>query len=112
MQEMKKGLSKLEATAEVRAAGLGAGAGARGAGMSIRKREFSDAKMAANGTAMKHIKDEAAKRRRHNNEQKRSAGLETLADNKATMMNAEVVITCKLLESCLGEGRRWWRCSK
>jgi hypothetical protein len=57
------------------------------------KKSFADTKVVTtNRAAMKH---------RHNDEQKRSARLETLPDNKATMMNAEVVISCELLESRL-----------
>jgi hypothetical protein len=56
------------------------------------KKSLADTKVTTNRAAMIH---------RHNDEQKSSARLETLPDNKATMMNAEVVILCELLESRL-----------
>jgi hypothetical protein len=63
------------------------------------RKSCAHTKMTNNRASMKEVEDETVWRRRHDDEQKRSARLETLADNEATKMNAEVVVLCKLLES-------------
>ena len=69
---------------------------------------FVDAEVTADRAAMEDVEDEAAQRGGHDDEQKRSAGLQALANDDAAMVDAEVVVACELLEGGvkLGDGRR------
>jgi hypothetical protein len=55
--------------------------------------------MPTNGAAMEDVEDEAAKAGRHNDQEKGVARLQALADNEAPVMQAQIVVTSKLLES-------------
>jgi hypothetical protein len=71
------------------------------------KKGFVDAEMTTDRAAVKNIEDEATQGRWHDDEEERSAGLETLADDEAAMMNAEVVVARKLLEGGVKAGDDW-----
>jgi hypothetical protein len=62
------------------------------------EQSFVHAEMTTNRAAMKDVKDKTAQRRGHDNKKKGGARLETLADNKAALVDTEVVVTRKLLE--------------
>lgn len=68
------------------------------------EQRFVDAKVATNRAAVKHVENQTAERGGHDNEQKRVARLEALTDNKSAMMDAQVVVASKLLESRVQTG--------
>ena len=59
---------------------------------------FTNAEVTADWAAMEDVEDEASQGGGHNDEQERSAGLQALANDDAAMVDAEVIISCKLLE--------------
>jgi hypothetical protein len=59
---------------------------------------FVDPKVTANRAAVEDIEDETTQGRGYDDKQERSARLQALADDQATMMDAEVVVSCELLE--------------
>jgi hypothetical protein len=62
------------------------------------EQSFVHAEMTTNRAAMKDVEDETAQRRGYDNKEERGARLETLADNKAALVDTEVVVARKLLE--------------
>jgi hypothetical protein len=54
--------------------------------------------MPTNGAAVKNVEDQAAEAGRHNDQEQGVARLQALADNKAPLVQAQVVLTSKLLE--------------
>jgi hypothetical protein len=68
------------------------------------KKGFVYAEMTSDRAAMEDIEDEATQGRWHDDKEERSAGLETLADDEAAMVDAEVVVARKLLEGGVKAG--------
>ena len=62
------------------------------------EQSFVDAKMPTNGAAVKDVEDQTAEAGRHDNQKEGVAGLQALSDNKAPVMQAQVVVPSKLLE--------------
>jgi hypothetical protein len=59
---------------------------------------FINAKVAADWAAVKHVKEEAAECRGHDNEEQRITGLKALSDDDAAVVETESVIACELLK--------------
>ena len=72
------------------------------------KEGFAYAEMTTDRAAMENIEDETAQRRGYDDEEKRSTGLEALADDETTVMDAEVVVARKLLEGGMKAGNDGW----
>ena len=60
---------------------------------------FVNSEVATNGAAMEDVEDKATQGRWHDDEQERSARLQALTNDETAMVDAEVVISCELLES-------------
>jgi hypothetical protein len=63
------------------------------------KERLVNAKVTTDRAAMEDVEDEAAQRRGYDDEQERSAGLQTLSNDKAAVVDAKIIVACKLLKS-------------
>jgi hypothetical protein len=69
---------------------------------------FANAEMTTNGAAVEDVEDKTAQGRRHNNEQQRGAGLKTLANDEAAVMNVERIVSSELAEGWMQAGNNRW----